>query len=468
VDRLHHLTVASGLLSVDKIFLFAFAASGIGFRNAATFRVEAQESRNGGWIFCPPPPRFTDLLLLLHRHDLARSNHHTTHKAMTDNNTADWQIQRDTAKAAADAAFRAGDYATAVTHYSAALSLDPTNGTLLSNRSAAHLLDGSKSKALHDAQACVATGTMGLKGISRLAAALQALGRFEAALEQWRAILKEDETHAAACAGKEACEKVVAEAQEKAKEEEEKQKAEEEKDDDDDDDDDLGDFFDEVEEAAETVVQQKLAEAQPVATEAIKNHKKDLGTAAEQIERLLPDNYQWHNLNPFHVLDISHTASAEDIARRYKALSLLLHPDKNRNLPKAQDAYDQVLAAKAVLYDEDKAKHVRQLVEQGMQRGQHEYEKSSSTDSSNNNKKSLSEYQRIAVQRLFAEIEHTRRQVEKRERAFQQREQQQEDQVAEQEKQERKFDKNWRQEERVDKRIGNWRDFSQTKKKKKA
>ena len=80
----------------------------------------------------------------------------------------------------------------------------------------------------------------------------------------------------------------------------------------------------------------------------------------------------------------------------------------------------------------------------------------------------LEECQRVAVQKLFAELEHTRRQVAKRERSFQQREQQQEDDVADKARQERKFDRQWRDEERVDKRIGNWRDFQTHKKKKGA
>ena len=165
---------------------------------------------------------------------------------------------------------------------------------------------------------------------------------------------------------------------------------------------------------------------------------------------------------PFTCLDLPHTASAEEIARRYKALSLLLHPDKNQSLEKAQLAYDQVLAAKAILYDETKANHVRQLAAQGVARGTQDYK----AQQQRGHGKSLEECQRVAVQRLFAEIEHTRRQVEKRERAFHQREQQQEDAVADKEKKERKFDKNWREAERVDKRIGNWRDFQTTKKKK--
>ena len=405
-----------------------------------------------------------------------------------DNNN-DWQLQRDAWKQDGDDAFRAGDYAAAIQHYSAGLSLDPDHGALLSNRSAAYLKRGEKSRALHDAQACVRVQSMGLKGISRLAAALQSLGRYEAALEQWNVILQQEADHAAARAGKEVCTEMVQRQKKQQEEKEDKKEdpsAEKEKPDieenGDDEEDDLGDFFDDVEEAAESVLKDKMITAQPVATEAILNHKKDLGTAEVQIARILPnDNYVWYNLNPFHVLDLPHTATPEDISRRFKALSLLLHPDKNQSLgdpERVQLAYDQVLAAKAILYDETKAHHVRQLVEQGMIRGRIEYDKqqqqpnvkngTTTTTGIRTTTTTLEECQRVAVQKLFAELEHTRRQVAKRERSFQQREQQQEDDVADKARQERKFDRQWRDEERVDKRIGNWRDFQTHKKKKGA
>ena len=73
----------------------------------------------------------------------------------------DWKVQLDANKSLGDAAFRSGDYGTAIKHYSDALSLDPTHATLLSNRSAAYLRHGEKSKALHDAQACVEQKSMG-------------------------------------------------------------------------------------------------------------------------------------------------------------------------------------------------------------------------------------------------------------------------------------------------------------------
>ena len=93
----------------------------------------------------------------------------------------------------------------------------------------------------------------------------------------------------------------------------------------------LDDFFNDIDETtkkeAETEEQQPSS-AQPKATNAIKHDKKVLGTSEEQMDRLLKPNYEWRNLNPFYVLQLPLEATDKDVSRRYKALSLLLHPDR--------------------------------------------------------------------------------------------------------------------------------------------
>ncbi|GKY92811.1 hypothetical protein MPSEU_000250700 [Mayamaea pseudoterrestris] len=392
---------------------------------------------------------------------------------MTDNNeptifidpfeapSDDWKVQRDACKLAGDQAFKSANYDEAINQYTSALSVDPDFCVAYSNRSAAYLKAGQKSKALQDATKCVALGSMGAKGISRLAAALQSLGRWQSALEEWNKVLESDSTNVAAMKGVQDCQEQLEKVRmEQAREEEEVKK----------DNglsvnagvtDDLDDFFNDVEDAAAQVQKEKELSALPQATDAIKKQKKALGIAQFQIDRLLKENYQWRNLNPFYVLDLAHTATPEEISRRYKGLSLLLHPDKNTTEPKAQQAYDEVLRAKAMLDDENKASHCRQLIEKGMLRGQADWERLKATSSAPLS--SLDECQSKAIQKIFAEIEHKRREVERRERQYEQRTQQQEDEEEQKEVQGRKFDREWKQEDRVDKRIGNWRNFAAKK-----
>jgi DnaJ homolog subfamily C member 8 len=395
----------------------------------------------------------------------------------------EWETQRDVSKTLGDTAFRQGQHEIAIQHYTEALSLDPDHAALLSNRSAAYLLTSQKSKALHDAERCVQIGTMGLKGISRLAAALQSLGRYEKAKDEWERILLEDPNHIAALKGQQDCVSALIISTSLQQEQSEHDTTTASKGEGtnlysqptpkNEEDDLLDDFFNDVQKVTKQVIQAKESDGDippQIATNAIKN-RKDLGTVESQIERILPnDNYFWYNLNPFHVLDVSHTDTIEEISRRYKALSLLLHPDKNPGLERAQDAYDEVLRAKAILLsgDENKVNYMRSLVEQGMRQGKQQWEKTLKEEPKSSTKLLLEEYQSKAVMKIFAEIENKRRQVEKNEQKHRQRERQQEEEELQKEKNSRLFEKKWQEENRVDKRVGNWHDFREKKNKKQS
>jgi DnaJ family protein C protein 8 len=177
---------------------------------------------------------------------------------------------------------------------------------------------------------------------------------------------------------------------------------------------------------------------------------------------LLQANYEWRNLNPFYVLQLPVDASEDDISRRYKALSLLLHPDKNGGLERAQLAYDQVQKAKNTFDDPDRTKHTRMLIEEGKKQAKAAWKKSKSKQGG----LTLEQLEEREVMRIFAHVEQKRREVEQRERKYEQRERQQEDDELEKERNSRKFDKQWRNETRVEGRIGNWRDFKKNKKRK--
>lgn len=83
-------------------------------------------------------------------------------------------------------AFQAGQIEKSIQLYSQAIGVDPDNHVLYSNRSAAFLKEGSKSKALYDAEKCVALAPNWPKGYSRLGAAQQGLRRFELAIDSFK------------------------------------------------------------------------------------------------------------------------------------------------------------------------------------------------------------------------------------------------------------------------------------------
>ena len=386
----------------------------------------------------------------------------------------EWQVQRDHHKQLADNAFRCHGFKTAIDEYTKAISLDPEFLVAFSNRSAAYLKNSEKSKALRDAEQCVTLDSQYAKGHSRLAAALHSLGRYHQALKSYQGVLKLDASNAAAQKGVDDCQQELQKMEQQQQErmyfqEQEVEKKDEKeeaaptkpKDDDDDvddEDDDLNDFFDDVEEVV-AKKKEKVQDTPPKATNAIKKQREALGTSQDQMERLLQPNFEWRNLNPFYVLHLESNATEEDVSRRYKALSLLLHPDKNGGSEQAQLAYDQVQKAKNILSDPDRAKHSRLLMEEGMKQGKVLWQKS-------DKKETLQDFQEKECLRIFAMVEKKRREVEKRERSYEQRERKQEDDALEKERKSRQFDKQWRDEQRVDKRVGNWRDFATKKKKK--
>jgi len=138
-------------------------------------------------------------------------------------------------------------------------------------------------------------------------------------------------------------------------------------------------------------------------------------------------------------------------------MSVMLHPDKNRSDPRAQLAFEEVKKARNHVLS-DRGRHAQMLVEEGNKIAETMYKK-------NPKGKTLEELKQTEVMRIFANVEQKRREVEEKERKFEQRTQQQEDEQEKKERQARQFDKSWRKEERVQNRVGNWRDFAQQNKK---
>lgn len=411
----------------------------------------------------------------------------------------EWEIQRDNHKAAADNAYRCRDLKTAIDEYTNAITFDPEWHILYSNRSTAYLQNGEKSKALADAKKCVEIKPDFVKGHSRLANALFSLSRYNEARNVYMHILSDlDQNHEVAKQGLEDCRdriqlkkqeemNMLRQAQEKAVAEEKEQEEKEDnikKNDDvnenkDEEDDLLNDFFEEVEDfqvkkkdSAQSKEQESNDEQSNGNDKTTENkiqiQLSDLGNANTQIQRLLCPNHEWYNLNPFRVLDISHQAPMDMISRRYKALSLLLHPDKVRAansdadiIEKSEQAFEYVRQANNALKEEDKRRHTIDLIEQGWKQGKRDYEAAKSQYSTDG--KNLEKYQELATMKIFAEIERKRRDVERRKRKFEEREREQEDAEASKEKKERDFERNWKNEGRVEKRINNWRDFSKKK-----
>jgi len=267
----------------------------------------------------PPPPASSDGAVVTEtsQEETPRPPPPPPSSSATATIKEDWEIERDHAKQQGDQAFRMGGYKTAIDQYSQAIALDPDFVVAYSNRSAAYLKNNEKTKALRDAETVVERDPGLAKGWSRLAAALHALKRWPLAHEAYQKVLELDETNAVAKKGLVDCQTEMdkAEAHRKRFEEEELPKegvggevppdeSQKEEPEGDEEDDLLNGFFEEVEE----VTKKKIEPEPEAATNKVKNEKETLGSAKEQMDRLLHANFEWRNLNPYYVLQLPHVS----------------------------------------------------------------------------------------------------------------------------------------------------------------
>ncbi|KAL4667501.1 hypothetical protein H8959_006190 [Pygathrix nigripes] len=72
-------------------------------------------------------------------------------------------------------------------------------------------------------------------------------------------------------------------------------------------------------------------------------------TSKNQIERLTRPGSSYFNLNPFEVLQIDPEVTDEEIKKRFRQLSILVHPDKNQDdADRAQKAFEGERAKKTI------------------------------------------------------------------------------------------------------------------------
>ncbi|XP_023017136.1 dnaJ homolog subfamily C member 8 isoform X2 [Leptinotarsa decemlineata] len=105
-------------------------------------------------------------------------------------------------------------------------------------------------------------------------------------------------------------------------------------------------------------------------TEVKEIEKRDsVLTPKQQIERLLRPGSTYRNLNPFDVLQVEPDTSIEEIKKKYRRLSILVHPDKNQDDPdRAQQAFEAVNKAWKTLENEETRKKCMDIIEEAVGR----------------------------------------------------------------------------------------------------
>ncbi|XP_036432855.1 dnaJ homolog subfamily C member 8 [Colossoma macropomum] len=200
-------------------------------------------------------------------------------------------------------------------------------------------------------------------------------------------------------------------------------------------------------------------------------------TSKQQIDRLLRPGSSYFNLNPFEVLQIDPDATDEELKKRFRQLSILVHPDKNQDDPdRAQQAFEAVDKAYKLLLDTEQKKRIIDVVHAGKEYVEHMMSQKKKQLKKDGKPTIIEEDDpevfRQAVykqtMKLFAELEIKRKEREAKEMHERKRQREEEIETQEKAKREREWQKNF--EETRDGRVDSWRNFQakgKTKKEKK-
>lgn len=197
-------------------------------------------------------------------------------------------------------------------------------------------------------------------------------------------------------------------------------------------------------------------------------------TSSHQINRLLRPGSSYLNLNPFEVLQIESSSEYDEIKKKYRRLSILVHPDKNPdNLEKAQTAFEIVNKAWKILENDVARKRCLEIYEEAQQKTDLMLtEKRKKLKKEGKSEKipedSPEKYKHavyITVMKLFADLERRRQQLEVRDAEERKRKREQEIEVEQTREMEKEFSKNF--EDSRQQRVTSWQKFQSGEGKKK-
>ncbi|XP_048848560.1 dnaJ homolog subfamily C member 8-like [Brienomyrus brachyistius] len=189
-------------------------------------------------------------------------------------------------------------------------------------------------------------------------------------------------------------------------------------------------------------------------------------TPKQQIERLLRPGASYFNLNPFEVLQIDPDATDEEIKKRFRQLSFLVHPDKNQDdADRAQKAFEAVDKAYRLLLDQEQKKRAVDVIHAGKEYIEHMMSQKRKQLKKDGKSTVLEEddpevfKQAVYKQtmKLFAELEIKRKEREAKEMHERKRQREEEIETQEKAKREREWQKHF--EESRDGRVDSWRNF---------
>ncbi|KAI4459561.1 DnaJ domain [Popillia japonica] len=201
-------------------------------------------------------------------------------------------------------------------------------------------------------------------------------------------------------------------------------------------------------------------------TEVKEIEKRDsVLTPKQQIERLLRPGSTYFNLNPFEVLQVEPETAVEEVKKKYRRLSILVHPDKNQDDPdRAQQAFEVVNKAWRTLENEETRKKCLDIVEEAKGRTdimlaekRKKAKKEGKDGILEDNPERYKHAVYVLTMKLFADMERKRRELAERDQEERKRKREQEIEEEEKQKAEREWQKNF--EESRQNRVESWQTF---------
>ncbi|KAF3707303.1 DnaJ -like protein subfamily C member 8 [Channa argus] len=191
-------------------------------------------------------------------------------------------------------------------------------------------------------------------------------------------------------------------------------------------------------------------------------------TSKQQIERLLRPGSSYFNLNPFEasLLLIQPRSTDDELKKRFRALSILVHPDKNQDdQDRAQKAFEAVDKAYKLLLDPEQKKRAIDVITAGKEYVEHMVKEKKKQlkkdgkplDVEEDDTELFKQAVYKQTMKLFAELEIKRKEREAKEMHERKRAREEEIEAAEKAKREREWQKNF--EETRDGRVDSWRNF---------
>lgn len=198
---------------------------------------------------------------------------------------------------------------------------------------------------------------------------------------------------------------------------------------------------------------------------------------ASEVDRIL----SCFKLNPYEYLNVRFDATIQEVAKSFRKVSLLVHPDKC-NHPKASVAFDAIGQAQKLLTTVDFKKEIDFNLDQAKKKVVSEYKKEMKGDTLlrvrfNGDKEKILEHflasdefherWKIEGRKYIVDLEWRRRKMALRLKDEEKRVVSEEKQENQERKKIVNAEKGWNEEEARETRVGGWRDFANGKNKKK-